>query len=533
MDTTDPGACSLKTTPYPAAWLALGASEDDTEADFVMTVQHTPPATWAPGVVVPGTVYRVIRPLGSGGMGDVYEAEHELLGVRRALKVLSRRLSGRDDLAERMRVEARALAQLRHPNIVQVHDLGISSDGRLFFAMELLSGTTLRDVIGQVGRLKVDQAVRVACEVLDALGAAHARGMIHRDVKPENVFLLEDGHLKLLDFGVAKAVAGNQPALTAAGMAVGTPRYMAPEQAQAMAVDARADLYSVGVVLWEMLVGRPPFAELDAIGAAVAAATRGIPTLEEMGVSAPADVLRAVRKATALDRDQRYSTAAAFAADLRAAQGASVPLDAMPERGTLRLVRVPISVIPPAPGYMTSDSTVVDGMPVGAMVGLGHAQTEAASDVTEPGVSVPDPRAVPTPTAVPAAPVPAKPAAAAPPPASSAPVAPLAIIGASLLVLGLGAGALWMLRAPSPPPAPATTHPSPAADPPPVVVVTPPPEASSAPPPAASAAPSATASAKKADRPPATAMPPAAAATPPKAPRVLPGSGLLGAMPFG
>ena len=526
METTAPGACSPKTTPYPAGWLSLAATGDPTEPDFVMTVQHTPPATWAPGVVVPGTVYRVIRPLGSGGMGDVYEAEHELLGVRRALKVLSRRLSGRDDLAERMRVEARALAQLRHPNIVQVHDLGISSDGRLFFAMELLSGTTLRDVIGQVGRLKSDQAVRVACEVLDALGAAHARGMIHRDVKPENVFLLEDGHLKLLDFGVAKAVAGNQPALTAAGMAVGTPRYMAPEQAQALPVDARADLYSVGVVLWEMLVGRPPFAELDAIGAAVAAATRGIPTLEEMGVTAPADVLRAVRKATALDRDQRYATAAAFAADLRAAQGASVPLDAMPERGTLRLVRAPIAIPPYSPGGFPSDATVVDGMPVGALVGLVHAQTEAASDVTEPGVSVPDPRAVPTPTAVSAVAVPAKPTTPVAAPATAT-RSPAPFVAAGLVVIAIVAASAWLLRGSSSTSGPVAVPLPPAVEASaPAVVVTPPAD----PPPATTAAPpAASASAKKADRPVATpppATPPVPAPPAAKVPRVLPGSGL-------
>ena len=515
-------ACVEPTTPYPAGWVALagGARGDRTDPDFFMSAQRTPPATWAPGAVVPGTVYRVIRPLGSGGMGDVYEAEHELLGVRRALKVLSRRLSGRDDLAERLRVEARALASLRHPNIVQVHDLGVSSDGRLFFAMELLAGTTLRDVLSRAGRLDVEQAVRIACALLDALGAAHARGMIHRDVKPENVFLLEDGHLKLLDFGVAKAVHGAQPqhALTAAGMAVGTPRYMAPEQAQGLAVDARADLYSVGVLLWEMLSGRPPFAELDPIAAAVAAATTGIPPLESLGVAAPAPVLEVVRRATSLAREQRYATAAAFAADLRGVRGASVPPPAMPELPTMRFEQSPTAVVP-ALRPETDDATAIDGIPVSAALAFGAQPTEAVGDATERGMPFVDPRAQPTPTSVA---LPARVERPAPPkPPEKAPRSAGRWVAIPVALVLVAAGVTWIAR---PSAAPAIV---PAAPPPPEAraTVTPPaPEPVSSSPEPPPPAPTASASARRAGdkaAPPPTPPPPK-----PAGGKALPGSGL-------
>lgn len=244
----------------------------------------------------------------------MYEAEHELLGIRRALKVLSRQLADREDLAERLRLEARALAQLHHPNLVQVLDLGVSSDGRVFFAMELLVGATLRDVVARRGRLAPATAVDMACEILDALHAAHERGMVHRDVKPENIWIQDSGAAKLLDFGVAKAVGDRDgQALTQQGTTVGTPRYMAPEQAESASVDRRVDVFAVGLVLWECLVGRTPFAELDAMAAMVAAVTRGIPSVGAAlpsGSPVPPALIACVDRATSRRPDDRFPTAA-------------------------------------------------------------------------------------------------------------------------------------------------------------------------------------------------------------------------------
>jgi len=164
------------------------------------------PSTWAPGTLIPGTPYRVVRPLGQGGMGEVFEVEHDLLGTRRALKVLARHFAGRSDLEERLRVEARALARLKHPNLVEVYDLAAASDGRIFFVMELLDGCTLRDLVRHRGKLGASAAVRVVAQALDGLAAAHSTQMVHRDVKPENVFVCRSGIVKLLDFGIAKAI---------------------------------------------------------------------------------------------------------------------------------------------------------------------------------------------------------------------------------------------------------------------------------------------------------------------------------------
>jgi len=283
----------------------------------------TSSTTWAPGTVVPGTVYRVIRPLGQGGMGEVYEVEHDLLGTRRALKVLARQYADREDLAERLRVEARGLARLKHPNLVEVYDLGTAADGRIFFAMELLKGATLRELLRSQGKLSPAAAVRVIAQVLDGLDAAHAAGMLHRDVKPENVFVCRDGIAKLLDFGVAKAIDASTPvqAITGVGMTVGTPRYMSPEQAEGRVVDARTDIYSVGLVLWEVLLGRPAFEDTSPIAIATSKLTDGVPLLEtQAGAEGiPRALCEVVNRACMTEPSRRFSTAEAFASALRQA----------------------------------------------------------------------------------------------------------------------------------------------------------------------------------------------------------------------
>jgi len=255
-------------------------------------------------------------------MGEVYEVEHDLLGTRRALKVMARHFAGRADLAERLRVEARGLARLKHRNLVEVYDLGTAADGRIFFAMELLEGATLRELLRHQGRLGLAAALRVVTQILDGLAAAHTAGMIHRDVKPENVFVCGDGVAKLLDFGVAKAIDASTPAqsITGAGMTVGTPRYMSPEQAEGHPVDARTDVYSVGLLLWELLVGRPPFDDLDPMALTVLKMTEGVPSLETSGPTGlPLAVCGAVARACEASAELRFPTAEEFADALWAA----------------------------------------------------------------------------------------------------------------------------------------------------------------------------------------------------------------------
>ncbi|HEX4336112.1 MAG TPA: protein kinase [Polyangiaceae bacterium] len=197
--------------------------------------------------------------IGSGGMGSVYEVEHVELGKRFVLKALLRSLTNRDDLVHRLRNEWRALGRLEHRNIVSVTDAGITTTGMPYFVMERLQGETLAARLRRDRRIPVRQAIAIAADVLEGLSAAHRIGIVHRDVKPPNVFLVTNKPAKLLDFGIAKVLDPKASQITGRGIAIGTPRYMAPEQATGEAVDARTDLYSVGLLLFEMIAGEGPF----------------------------------------------------------------------------------------------------------------------------------------------------------------------------------------------------------------------------------------------------------------------------------
>ncbi|MFT3770152.1 MAG: serine/threonine-protein kinase [Minicystis sp.] len=219
-----------------------------------------------------GSSYRAIRKLGTGGAGVVYEAVHVALGKRVAIKLLHQGLLDAPAAMERMRVEAQALARLRSPHLVEVSDFGRTSDGRPFYVMELLSGANLADELRRRGHLPADEAVELVQQLLKGLAVAHRAGIVHRDVKLENVFLsvADDGRrvLKILDFGIAKVLPDAQgfepPALrTGEGLILGTPRFIPPEQVMGRAIDARADVYGVGIVLYELLTGRDPFHDID------------------------------------------------------------------------------------------------------------------------------------------------------------------------------------------------------------------------------------------------------------------------------
>jgi serine/threonine-protein kinase len=219
------------------------------------------------GAVVAGR-FRIVRPLGMGGMGRVYEVEHVQLPRRLALKLLRRDKHSAEHLA-RFRQEAEAASRVGHPAIVDIVDFGMGDDGRVYLAMELLRGESLEHWLGGQGRL-VD-GLRWLAEIARGLDAAHRTGVVHRDVKPQNLFLhrAADGRVlpKILDFGIAKVTSTDHTAIaTAAGTVLGTPYYLAPERALGRPLDARADLYSVGVVLYEMLTGNVPFADESFMG---------------------------------------------------------------------------------------------------------------------------------------------------------------------------------------------------------------------------------------------------------------------------
>jgi len=206
--------------------------------------------------------YRVARLLGVGGMGRVYKGVQPQIGSRVAIKVLSRECSDRRDLVERFFSEAKAVNLIRHESIVNVLDLASLPDGRPYIIMEYLDGAALASAIESVpqfGPLPLGSVARLAVEVLDALGAAHAKGIVHRDLKPDNIFVTPTGRPKVLDFGIAKLLPELGGSYTQTGSLLGTPHYMAPEQAAGRPIDCRADLYAMGVILFECVTGAKPF----------------------------------------------------------------------------------------------------------------------------------------------------------------------------------------------------------------------------------------------------------------------------------
>src|SRR5438477_3333569 len=200
--------------------------------------------------------YEILGKLGEGAMGVVYRARDNAIGRVVALKMLSAELGAEDELHHRFRREAEAIGRLSHPNIVTVYDLG-ESEGQLYMAMELLEGDDLRSLIERRVEVPLSDRVRVLVQICDGLAYAHSRGVVHRDIKPANILVTGAGHVKILDFGLARVAT--RATITRKGMILGTPDYMAPEQAMGRAVDRRSDVFSAGSVFYEFLTGEKPF----------------------------------------------------------------------------------------------------------------------------------------------------------------------------------------------------------------------------------------------------------------------------------
>ncbi len=221
------------------------------------------------GAIVAGK-YRVRRVVGSGSMGVVCEAEHLEIGKRLAIKLIDASLAGMKDIAQRFRQEARAASLVESQHIVQVFDVGADDKLGLYLVMEFLTGEDVAKLLSHRKRLPPDEAVRIAVQVARGLAKAHEAGVVHRDLKPANIFLCDREHdeplVKILDFGISKVIdasrAESKLKLTRAGTVVGTPQYMSPEQAQGFSVDERTDVWALGLVLYEMLAGRPAYPEL-------------------------------------------------------------------------------------------------------------------------------------------------------------------------------------------------------------------------------------------------------------------------------
>ncbi|KYF97430.1 protein kinase [Sorangium cellulosum] len=296
-----------------------------------------------------GTPYRPVRRLGRGGMGEVIEAAHVGLDKPVVVKLLHRDLNREPRLVERMRVEAQSLARLAHPNLVMVTDFGRTAEGRTFLVMERLYGRTMREELAARGALPPLEALDLVTQTLAGLAAAHGAGIVHRDVKLENLFVCDaDARgrrvVKVLDFGIAKVVAprgdGRAPApslyQTEEGVLVGTPRYLSPEQACGLAVDARTDVYAAGVVLYTLLAGRGPFEHVKRVPDLVRAHASEVPAPPSCHAPRPVppELDRAVMRALEKRPELRFPDAAAFADELSriaaALSGGAGPAPALP-----------------------------------------------------------------------------------------------------------------------------------------------------------------------------------------------------------
>ena len=337
-----------------------------------------------------GGKYRFLRLLGDGGMGAVYEASHEVLGSKVAIKVLHQDLAQKPEIVDRFLREARVLAQIQSPHVVRVLDVAMGDGAHpAYIVMELLQGESLSAVLKRERRLSLDTSVAYASQVLEALSAAHGLGVVHRDLKPENIIVTKEGDrtvLKVIDFGIAKAssLSGVSSNLTVMGALMGTPEYMAPEQAHsAERADARSDLYAVGVLLYEMISGTKPV-EGDDPRVIAMKVERGdaYPLIRRMP-DVPRELAGLVHRAMAARPELRFASAHDMKTALESAIGRS-RASVAPTAASPRALEVRMPSGPPAsalPEVSRGAATVVGGGPDRGS----FAPPVVSSGVTDPG----------------------------------------------------------------------------------------------------------------------------------------------------
>ena len=297
-------------------------------ADFRVCPRDATPLEDAPqgedplvGQTLDGT-YEITRVLGEGGMGRVYESRHARLHKKRfAVKILHQDMARQPEIVTRFQREAEASSAINHPNVVDVYDVNVTADGQPYIVAELLQGEQFGDCLERLGKLPVPEAVHILRQVCQALAAAHAQGIVHRDVKPENVFLtgnvseLADAHVKVLDFGISK-VAGSGTELTKTGTVMGTPDYMAPEQARGDKVDARVDIYAAGAILYRAVTGRKPFEGLDPMATLTSVLVKEPDRPTSIDASVPLTLELVIQRAMAKKPADRYASMAEFDQEL-------------------------------------------------------------------------------------------------------------------------------------------------------------------------------------------------------------------------
>ena len=365
--------------------------------------------------------YQILREIGRGGMGVVYEAEHVELGKKVAIKVMLDKYANDDEAIARFKREALAASRIGNPHIIDVSHIGAAPDGRPFVVMELLDGKPLAQILQVTGPMQPWRAIIIMRQVLRAVGAAHAKGIIHRDLKPDNIFIVnrDDEHdfVKLLDFGISKIVdTAEQIAatrLTTTGMVMGTPLYMAPEQAMGAPAERGVDIYACGVILFEMLAGRPPFDETNYNMLVAKLLTASPPYLSDLRPGLPASLVVAVHRALEKDPDHRYATAEAFAQALPTDKSITQPnLEAettlppnAPAGSSSHAVAAPSTIHPPVrrgvPRWLIGGILTLAGagaITAAIVLGKGDGKPAPVADLPAPA---PAPAPIPTPPPVP------------------------------------------------------------------------------------------------------------------------------------
>ncbi len=312
--------------------------------------------------------YLVVGLLGEGGMGVVYEGLHTVINKRVAIKVIKAEFAGDEVLVRRVLAEAQAVNAVRHRGIVDIHGHGRTPDGRPYLVMEMLHGETLHDLLTRQGRLSQHEAVKVLLEATGPLFAAHKAGIVHRDLKPSNLFLCvdDDGErfLKLLDFGLAKRTAKGltSSTMTSASLIVGTPDYMAPEQARAQPTDARTDLYALGVLAFQLLTGQLPFTASSSVDLVMKHLTAPVPRLADLDPSIPKELSDLVEQMMAKDPASRPQSLEPIRAVLKAQSVAhpnGFPTAPMPAQRRA----TPASLTPVAPPVRGDSADQLEAVP--------------------------------------------------------------------------------------------------------------------------------------------------------------------------
>lgn len=316
--------------------------------------------------------YEVIGELGQGAMGIVYKAKDPLIDRIVAIKTISLNLAleEKEEYEARFYQEAKAAGRLSHPNIVTIYDVG-KSGNVAYIAMEFLQGRELRDVLNEDPLLPIDQVLDIVVQVAHGLAYAHEHGIVHRDVKPSNIMVVRDGHVKITDFGIARMASSS--VRTQTGMVLGSPKYMSPEQVMGKPIDQRSDIFSLGVMLYEMLTGQPPFNGENVNAIMYQILNTVPPPLNTLNPAVPDMLNFIVAKALAKTPDDRYRDAREFAGDLRACR------DTVPRSGAVKPQAAPITPLPDAIPMVRHEGAEAEESRQVATMGLSAAFDSSAA----------------------------------------------------------------------------------------------------------------------------------------------------------